>query len=607
VNNTIFNILQVQAVKQPAKTAILGLENQPCSYQNLFQQTQHTLEILKARGIGRNDPVAIVLPNGPLMAVAFLSIASGAASAPLNPGYTDSEFEFYLKDLNAKAVVVETETKSTVMEVARQLNIPIISISQDANNVAGLFSISGENKLDDEKIIDQATPNDIALFLHTSGTTSRPKMVPLTQKNLCASAYNIQKTLHLAPEDRCLNIMPLFHIHGLMAGVLASIIAGGSIVCSPGFFAPRFYDWMERFNPTWYTAVPTMHQAILNRAQDNLKNIEKSSLRFIRSSSASLAPTVMAHVESTFGVPVIEAYGMTEAAHQMASNPLPPQERKPGSVGLPAGPEIAIMHEDQPTLLPQGELGEVVIRGDNVTLGYMNNKEANQQSFSKGWFRTGDQGYLDRDGYLYLTARLKEIINRGGEKISPREVDEVLLIHPGVIQAVTFSVPDELLGEDVAAAVVLKDKALTEKDLKQYAAKKLAHHKVPSRIIIIDEIPKGPTGKLQRIGLSKVLGFDESISSNKPNRTYIPPKTEVERIICDIWQNVLDLKQVGIEDRFREIGGDSMLATLIHSELERAFSKSISLIALFEADTVAKQAKIIENKINDVKVFGDSS
>jgi len=298
-------------------------------------------------------------------------------------------------------------------------------------------------------------PEDIALVLHTSGTTSRPKIVPLTAANICASARHIGATLRLAPADRCLNIMPLFHIHGLMAAVLASLAAGASVVCTPGFNALKFFAWLDEVEPTWYTAVPTMHQAILARAGRNPEIIARARLRFIRSSSSSLPPSVLTALEATFGCPVIEAYGMTEAAHQMASNPLPPAARKPGSVGIAAGPRISIMDENG-NLLTTGSIGEVVIRGDNVTRGYANNAEANAAAFSEGWFRTGDQGVIDPEGYLTLTGRLKELINRGGEKISPREVDEALMDHPAVLQAVTFALPHPMLGEDVGAAVVLR-------------------------------------------------------------------------------------------------------------------------------------------------------
>jgi acyl-CoA synthetase (AMP-forming)/AMP-acid ligase II len=301
--------------------------------------------------------------------------------------------------------------------------------------------------------------------------------------------------------------MPLFHIHGLIAGLLAPLSAGGQVCCTPGFDALHFFRWMEEARPTWYTAVPTMHQAILARAHRHEDLIRKHPVRFIRSSSSALPPQVIRELEATFGAPVIESYGMTEAAHQMASNPLPPGARKPGTVGLAAGPEVAIM-DAAGNLLPRGVPGEIVIRGPNVTAGYQNNAKANAEAFSNGWFRTGDQGVMDADGYLSITGRLKEIINRGGEKISPREVDEILMDHPAVRQVVTFAVPHDKLGEDVAAAVVLRDGATaTEKELREFVSRHLAPFKVPRTILFLDEIPKGATGKLQRIGLAQKLGL----------------------------------------------------------------------------------------------------
>ena len=352
-----------------------------------------------------------------------------------------------------------------------------------------------------------ASADDVALVLHTSGTTSRPKIVPLSHTNICATAGNVRESLALVPEDRCLNVMPLFHIHGLMAAVLGSLGAGASVFCTPGFNAMKFFRWMKEAQPTWYTAVPTMHQMILARAANNPEIIEAVRLRLIRSSSASLAPQVMQQLEETFGAPVIESYGMTEAAHQMTSNPLPPRSRKPGTVGVAAGPEVAIMN-DAGRLLPSGTIAEVVIRGVNVTDSYQNNPEANATAFTDGWFRTGDQGVIDSEGYLRLTGRLKEIINRGGEKISPREVDEVLMDHPAVVQAVTFAMPHDKLGEDVAAALILGEgESLTESEVREFVRGRLASFKVPRRVIFLDEIPKGPTGKLQRIGLAEKLGL----------------------------------------------------------------------------------------------------
>lgn len=484
----------------------IGAPDRPdLDYSGLRVQVERTVASLRASGIARNDAVAIVLPNGPEMASAFVSIACGATTAPLNPAYRKEEFKFYLSDLDAKLLVVQEGSTSPAVAAANKLGIPVAELKFDADEPAGTFSLG--DAAPDGGDIDYAEEDDVALVLHTSGTTSRPKIVPLSQTNVCASAKNVAVSIELSSIDRCLNIMPLFHIHGLIVAVLASLQAGASVHCSPGFNALQFFRWLKNIEPTWYTGVPTMHQAILSRADRNRAIIENTKLRLIRSSSASLPPQVMVALEETFGVPVIEAYGMTEAAHQMASNPLPPLERKAGYVGIPAGPDVAIMNEAG-ELLKADEIGEIVIRGPNVTSGYKNNPEANAAAFTNGWFRTGDQGVVDSDGYFRLTGRLKEIINRGGEKISPREVDEVLLDHPDVVQVVTFAVPHEKLGEDVAAAIVLAEGASTdESEIRTFAAERLADMKVPQKIVFLDEIPKGATGKLQRIGLAEKLGL----------------------------------------------------------------------------------------------------
>ncbi len=479
------------------------------SYGALHNLVENTVLTLNRNGICRNDRVAIVLPNGAEMAAAFIAVACGATAAPLNPAYRKPEFVFYLSDLDAGALIVEEHSSSPSLEAARELNIPVLLLKKGGSAAAGEFVLEPVNSQPDNSVAtpEYARRDDVALVLHTSGTTSRPKIVPLTQGNICASAENIRATLALTAGDRCLNVMPLFHIHGLIAAMLASISAGAGIFCTPGFNALKFFAWLEQAQPSWYTAVPTMHQAILARAGKNREIVKKSALRFIRSSSASLPPSVLRELEETFNAPVIEAYAMTEAAHQMTSNPLPPGTRKPGSVGIPAGPEVAIM-DQAGNLLEQGSTGEVVIQGDNVTSGYDNNPEANRENFVNGWFRTGDQGVMDEDGYLTITGRLKEIINRGGEKISPREVDEILLDHPAVTQAVTFAVPHDKLGEEVAAAVVLSDgQTLGESEIRAYAAGSLAGFKVPKRILILDDIPKGATGKVQRIGLAGKLGL----------------------------------------------------------------------------------------------------
>ena len=502
--------------------AIAAPERDPLDFSGLRRHVEKTVDALNGFGIGRNDRVGIVLPNGPEMASAFVSVACAATAAPLNPAYRRSEYGFYLEDLGASALIIEAGSDSPSRAAATDLGIPVLELEVGGDAPAGTFELvparSGRSAAgggragsrtpsEDGSRRGLAAADDIALVLHTSGTTSRPKMVPLSQRNVCASAANVQRTLRLTAEDRCLNVMPLFHIHGLIAAALAPLGVGSSTYCAPGFNALRFFSWLDEARPTYYSAVPTMHQAVLVRAPRNRDVIERTGLRFIRSASAPLLPQVMAELEATFGVPVIESYAMTEAAHQMTSNPLPPAVRKPGTVGVAAGPEVSIMDVGG-AHLPPDEVGEIVIRGANVTGGYENNPAANAEAFTDGWLRTGDEGVMDAEGYLRITGRLKEIINRGGEKISPREIDEAILDHPAIRQVVAFAVPHPKLGEEVAAAAVLRlGKTATPEEIRSFAADRLADFKVPRKILIMDEIPKGPTGKLQRIGMAEKLGL----------------------------------------------------------------------------------------------------
>jgi oxalate---CoA ligase len=583
---SIANLLEVMAAEDPGATAVLAPGRAPLTYGRLYDHVRSVSRTLNALGVGRNDRIAMIVPSGPDMAVAFIAVAASATCAPLNPSYLENELDFYLSDLGAKALIIQAGVDSPARAVAQRRGIAIIELVPHSEAEAGTFALAGENRLPaDGGGFAQA--EDIALILHTSGTTARPKRVPLTHANLCVSARNIVASLALTRQDRCLNVMPLYHIHGLVAGTVSPLAAGASVICPPSFDPGKFFEWLDEFHPTWYTAAPTLHQAILSHARDHLEIVGRCPLRFVRSTSAALPAPVLSDLERVFAAPVIEAYSMTEAAHQVCSNPLPPRARKLGSVGPATGAAVAIM-DDSGNLLAPGTVGEVVIQGPSVTRGYEDNPTANLTSFRDGWFRTGDQGVLDTDGYLYIKGRLKEIINRGGEKISPREVDEVLLAHPAVAQAVTFPLPHSMLGEDVGAAVVLRGEATaTEADIRQYAATRLAPFKVPSRVLIVDELPKGSTGKLRRLGLA------EQFASLLETR-FVPAGTPIEQELVRIWAHVLGVERVGIHDNFFELGGTSLTAVRIFSEIQGLTGRALPLATLLRAPTIREIANVLD-------------
>lgn len=584
--NSLRGQIAAQCRRNADAIALLAPGRRALNYGQLAAQIDYVGGTIRTLGIQRSGRVAVVLPNGPDMAAAFLGIAAFATCAPLNPRLGQAEFEFYLKDLQAQAVIVPAGIESPARDVAQRLNLAVMELTSSPGLEAGHFRFE-TSLVERAEASDRAQPTDVALMLHTSGTTSRPKLVPLSHRNLCASAHNVRSVLELTSRDRCLNVMPLFHIHGLVGALLSSIAGGAAVVCCPGYEETAFTDWMSEFEPTWYTAVPTIHQSILTLVRPQGGMAGSHCLRFIRSSSASLPPSVSDALERAFRVPVIETYGMTEAAHQMASNQLPPALRRRGSVGLPAGPEMAIL-DDNGRLLGPGEKGEIAIRGLSVMDGYENNPEANASGFVNGWFRTGDLGRTDADGYFYIIGRTKEMINRGGENISPQEIDDVLVEHEAVVEAVTFSVPHDRLGEDVAAAAVLRDDTtLSENELRAFALSRLAEFKIPSQIVFLSEIPKGPTGKPQRIGLHEKL-------SALLRPAFVAPRSTTEQALTGIWQEVLAEDRIGVNDNFFRLGGDSLLATRVISRARQALTVEIPLRALFEAPTIEGLAKFVD-------------
>ena len=487
---TLVDLLESGA---PSHPAIVAPGGPVITYDSLRRQVRTLAQQLRAMGIDRGDRVAIVLPNGIEAIVAFLAVAAAGTAAPLNPAYKAAEFEFYMDDTNAKALITADAGGEEARGAAPSSIIDIRAVLDEDGNVSLTGPGAGRQEARDAPA---PMPDDAALVLHTSGTTSRPKRVPLSHRNLTASVENIVQTYDLSDGDVSLCIMPLFHVHGLVASTLSTLRSGGTVVVPPRFNPLAFWQLVDQCRATWVSGVPAMFQALLSRARGGGTPRNTDSLRFIRSCSSALSPDTMQQMESTFGVPVIEAYGMTEAAHQMASNPLPPGSRVPGSVGQGSGVKIGIMDEAG-ELLEVGAVGEVVISGPNVIRGYESNPEANASSFVGDWFRTGDQGLLDNNGVLTLKGRIKELINRSGEKVSPAEIDDVLLSHPAVEEAVAFGVPHPTHGEEPAAAVVLGSEA-TERDLVAHCRLSLASFKVPRKIHIVDSIPRTATGKVQR-------------------------------------------------------------------------------------------------------------
>jgi acyl-CoA synthetase (AMP-forming)/AMP-acid ligase II len=459
------------------------------TYNGLREQVMTMSEALSGAGIRRGDRVATVLPTGLPAIVSFLAASVAGTAAPLNPGYRQDEFSFYLDDTSAKILLCPQDGAEEA-RLAAHGKVPVYSLQMDDSGFVRLMDTPGSRRS-----AESPAPDDVALVLHTSGSTGRPKRVPIRHSNIGASVQNIVNTYALTPDDVAMCVMPLFHVHGLVASVLSTFLSGGTVVIPAKFSPLAFWRTVRDARVSWYSAVPTIHQLLLTRAAGE-RPAGSENLRFIRSCSAALPPEMMQSLEQVFGAPVLEAYGMTEASHQMCSNPEPPRARKPGSVGPGTGVKISIM-DATGNHLAGGQRGEVVIQGPNVVREYENNPEANAKSFTNGWFRTGDQGYLDEDSYLVLTGRIKELINRGGEKIAPREIDEVLLAHPAVSEAVAFGVPHPTWGEEVAAAVVLRS---PEKDtaILAYCREHLADFKCPKKLYIVEKIPRTATGKIQR-------------------------------------------------------------------------------------------------------------
>lgn len=592
-SRTVAGLLRDRASAAP-EAAVLAAPGRPdMTGAQLLDLSASLLGALRRHGLQWGDRVAIVMPDSPELAATFLAVASGMVAAPLNPRYRQAEFEFYLSDLKAKAVLLGEGVDAPARAAAVQLGLLTFEVTPDPDGPAGSLLVNGVRLMGEPAGAPPLAAADLALLMHTSGTTSLPKLVPLTHANLVAIARNNAEAFGLEATDRCLCPMPLFHMHGL-AALLATVWSGGCIACT-GFLAPSFFSWVRELRPTWYTAVPAMHQAVLARAPGHPDVVAARPFRFVRSASSALAPQMRDDLEQLWGVPVIDSYGMIEASSTTSTRPHPFASRPRGSVGQPTGTEIAIADESG-HLLPAGRRGEILIRGGNVMRGYEDNPAANAEAFRDGWLRTGDEGYVDEKGFLYVSGRIKEIINRGGEKISPREVDEAILAHPAVAEAVTFAVPDRRLGEAVAAAVVLREgMTATEFSVREVVAAQLADFKVPGHVVFVPELPRNATGKVQRVGLAEHFGITHlDLPDTAEPTAYVAPQTPTEDTLATIWASVLGLEQVGVDDDFIELGGDSILAARVMARIRSTLNCEMNAVDFLEHSTVAQQAALID-------------
>ena len=584
----LFTFLRLVARDRPTAPAVLAPGRRALTYVDLCASLDYIATALGHAGFRRGDRVAVALPQGPEAAVVTLAVAAAASCVPLNPAGRLAEHMAYLAEVEARGVVVPAGEDSPAARAARALGLAVLEVVGHPEAAAGQAELRAT-------VTPTAWPQDtragtraaVALLLPTSGTTSRPKRVPLTNANLAASAASITATLKLSPSDRSLVVMPLFHIHGLMM-LMATLASGGSAACPPAFEPARFGAWLDELAPSWYSAVPAMHHAVVTLTGLDRAPHGHPLLRFVRSATGPLPQRLGRELEALLAAPVNEADGMTEAAHQIASNPLPPGLRRPGSVGLPTGTEIVVLDEGGRPLAAD-TVGEVAIRGDGVTPGYEDMADS-REGFADGWLRTGDLGRVDTDGYLWLTGRLKEQVNRGGHKIAPREVEEVLGAHPAVEEVAVFPLPHPTLGEDIAAAVVRRPAAqASAQALRAYVRERLADYKVPGLLHFVDRLPIGPTGKIQRARIAQQLGLPKlatPVSGDTP-----AGRTEV--LLAGIWSDVLRCP-VGRHDDFFALGGDSLHAALIAARAGAALGVVLGLQSVLEQSTVAALAAALE-------------
>ena len=587
---TFWTVFSEHAGQESDLEAILAPGRSPLSFGKLPLRMDTVRAALNSFGVGRGELVALALPDGPETAMCLLGVASCAIAVPLNPGYTDHEFCRYLTRIRPKAIIVPAGAGGAPRRQAVSCGIPIIDLRVDPDQPAGMFELHSGHRGRPETP-GWNTSEDFAVVLMTSGSTDRPKLVPHRQRHLAAYAQAFAQMYDVTRADRCMHTMPMFHGHG-MATVLVPLLLGSGVVCPERFDVASFFAHLRSFHPTWYSAAYTIHHRILDGIEPYRNVAREAQLRFIRSGSGRLEPKIMLGLEDAFGAPVLERYGSSEAP-VLTYNPLPPAVRKPGTVGVPILNEVRVRDECGNFLGPNQE-GEVIARGPLVFDGYWDDPEATNAAFVDGWFRTGDLGRFDNDGYLTITGRVKDVINRGGEKVSPAEVDAALRSHPDVRDAATFPLRHPTLGEEVAAAVVQAPApALTDQVLTRYLLGRLTGFKVPRRFCFVEEIPKSPAGKLQRYKLAEALGISENAGTHgvgASDREVTPLEAQLQAI----WARALQIPQVSLDDNFFMLGGDSLQAVELFLLIEQELGRHLPRSVLFEAGTVSEMAQRLE-------------
>lgn len=582
--NSVSDILTLLRIQGETFSDRIALEAGPeklVSYRQLLNDVEQlaadTLVRIREKVSVEKLRIAIVLPNGLEMSVSLLAMASIGAALPFNPTYTLSELESYFAETGVQALLTKGSSIPSARMAAERLGLIIIDLDDlklDGSTFSPLPKVAAPK------------PSDVALILMTSGSTGRPKKVPLTHRNICTSARDVCRSLQLQPQDRCLNMWEQFHIGGLVDLLLAPLHSGGTVISTAGFDASKFFELLRTARPTWFQGVPTSLGELVTYARRNKLVVDRGDLRLIRSVAAALSPALMLEIEGMFGLPIIQTLGMTEASPLIASTQLPPQIRKPGSVGISCGTAIAIFDSNWHRIT-DGKSGNIAVRGDNVFSGYEDDAAANAEAFRDGWFRTGDMGYIDSDGHLFLTGRTKELINRGGEKINPREVDDASLLHPAVAEAASFSVPHPTLGEDIALAVVSKQNLVVDiAELRAVLGQKLATFKIPRYIHIVDQLPRNVIGKIDRLKLAETYA-----AAQKATASTNQDLNEIETRIAEIWAQELNIQKIGPDDDFFRLGGDSLSGLRMFLAVEAAFSLNLPPDILTGLTTVREMAR----------------